>query len=214
LCLTCNEALNKNEKYLCVNCLHDLPLANYTNIAKNEVEQSFFGRISIIAATALLLYHKKSKVQQLIYQLKYKNQQKIGLFLGNWLGAEMASSKRFKNIDYVIPVPLHKKKLKSRGYNQVEKFGKSLANHLQAKYINDILIKITATQSQTKKHRTERFKNVNEIFYLTDLHFFNNKHVLLVDDIITTGATLEACCLELQKTESIKISIASMAFTI
>jgi len=214
LCLGCDEILNKNEKYLCINCLYDLPLSNYTNTKNNEVEKSFFGRVPITSATALLLYHKKSKVQQLIHQLKYKNKQQIGLFFGNWLGSEMVSSKRFNNIDYVIPVPLHKKKLKSRGYNQVEKFGKSLAKQLQAVYVDNLLVKITATKSQTKKHRVERFKNVNEIFYLNDLHFLKNKHVLLIDDIITTGATIEACCLELLKTNPIKISIAAIAFTI
>ncbi len=213
-CLVCEEVLNNSENNLCINCLHDLPLSYYTNMPDNEVEQSFLGRVSISSATALLLYNKKSKVQKLIYQLKYKNQQQIGFFLGNWLGAEMVLSNRFKNIDYVIPVPLHQKKLKSRGYNQVEKFGKSIAEKLQAEYVNNILLKITSTSSQTKKHRYERFKNVNEIFYLTDLFYFKNKHVLLIDDIITTGATLEACCLELLKTLDIKISIATMAYTI
>lgn len=214
VCLICKEPLKKSEKYLCINCLHDLPLSNYTDTKNNEVEKSFYGRMPIVSATALLLYHKKSKVQQLVYQLKYKNQQQIGFFLGNWLGAEMISSIKFKNIDFVIPVPLHKKKLKSRGYNQVEGFGKSIAKYLEAIYVDDKLLKITTTKSQTKKHRIERFKNVNEIFHLEDLQFFKNSHVLLVDDIITTGATLEACCIELLKTESIKISIATMAFTI
>jgi len=213
-CLVCKESLNKSENYLCINCLHDLPLSNFTNMPNNEVEKSFLGRVPITSATALLLYSKKSKVQKLIYQLKYKNQQQIGLFLGNWLAAEMVLTDRFKNIDYVIPVPLHKKKLKSRGYNQVEKFGKSIAEKLQAKYVDDILLKITSTSSQTKKHRYERFKNVNEIFYLTNSPYFKNKNILLVDDIITTGATLEACCLELLKTSGIKISIATMAFTV
>jgi len=213
-CLVCNNNLKNSEKYLCVNCLHDLPLSNYTNMPYNEVEKSFLGRVKIISATSLLLYNKKSKVQKLIYQLKYKNQQQIGDFLGNWLGEEMILSERFKNIDYVIPVPLHQKKLKLRGYNQVEKFGKSIAKKINAVYVDNILLKINATSSQTKKHRFERFKNVNEIFYLNNLYFFKNKHVLLVDDIITTGATLESCCLELLKTPDIKISIATMAFTI
>jgi len=213
-CLICKESLLKSENYLCINCLHDLPLLNYSNKPNNEVEQSFYGRIPISSATALLLYNKKSKVQHLIHQLKYKNQQQIGVFLGNWLGTEMIESRRFNDIDVVIPVPLHPKKLKKRGYNQVEKFGKALAKLLQAEYVNDILLKITSTSSQTKKHRTDRFKNVNEIFHITDLAYFKNKRVLLVDDIITTGATLEACCQELLKTPSIKISIATMAFTI
>jgi len=111
-------------------------------------------------------------------------------------------------------VPLHPKKLKIRGYNQVEKFGKSLAKQLDAKYVDDKLIKITSTESQTHKHRSERILNVNEIFVLADNKCFIDKHLLLIDDIITTGATLESCCRELLKVKGIKISIATMAATL
>ncbi len=213
-CLTCDETLLASEKMICINCLHDLPLANYTKIAGNQVEQSFYGRIPLIAATTLLLYYKKSKVQQLIHQLKYRGFEEIGTYLGDWLGEEMAESDRFSSIEVVIPVPLHPKKLKQRGYNQVEKFGKSLSKHLNAIYIDDKLLKITSTASQTNKHRSERISNVSEIFFLADTEYFKNKHILLIDDVITTGATLEACCEQLLKTKGIKISIATMAFAV
>lgn len=213
-CLTCDESLLESEKMICINCLHNLPLANYTNIEGNQVEQSFYGRIPLIAATTLLLYYKKSKVQLLIHQLKYKGIEEIGIYFGDWLGEEMVKSDRFSSIDIIIPVPLHPKKLKQRGYNQVEKFGKSLSKYLNAIYVDDKLLKITSTVSQTYKHRSERISNVSEIFFLADTEYFKNKHVLLIDDVITTGATLEACCGQLLKTKGIKISIATMASTV
>ncbi|NCQ58919.1 MAG: ComF family protein [Flavobacteriales bacterium] len=213
-CLTCDETLQESEKLLCTFCLHDLPLANYTAVEGNQVEKSFYGRIPLTAATALLLFTKNSKVQQLIHQLKYKGFEEIGTYLGDWLGEELVKSGRFKSTDMVIPVPLHPKKLKIRGYNQVEKFGKSLAKQLHAQYVDDKLLKITTTESQTHKHRSERVSNVNEIFVLADTDYFKNRQVLLIDDIITTGATLESCCRELLKVKGIKISIATMAATL
>jgi competence protein ComFC len=212
-CLTCDEALVNSEQLLCTFCLHDLPFTNHTESAGNAVELSFYGRIPVQSATALLLFYKKGKVQNLIHLLKYKGHQEIGTYFGNWFGNDLAASKRFNTVDFVIPVPMHHKKLKLRGYNQVANFGKFIAKALKVPYIDDKLIKVSSTASQTKKHRTERVKNVNEIFTLNDVHFFENKHILLVDDVITTGATLEVCCNELLKTKAVKISIASLAFT-
>lgn len=212
-CASCEEVLCHSEELICTHCLHDLPFANFTDEVGNSVEKSFYGRVPIASATALLLFYKKGRVQQLIHQLKYKGNQEIGAYFGAWLGDEMKNSDRFKTIDTVIPVPLHPKKLKKRGYNQVAKFGKAIARAIGAQYIDDKLVKITSTSSQTHKHRTERTQNVREMFTLIDTKYFENKHILLVDDVITTGATLEVCCAELLKTKSIKISIATLAFT-
>ena len=212
-CFTCDALLMKSENLTCTLCLHDLPFANYTNLKGNNVEQSFYGRIPIFSATALLLFHKKGNVQQLIHLLKYKGKQEIGTYYGDWLGEELKNSDRFKSVEIVIPVPLHPKKLKQRGYNQVAEFGKSIAKILQIDYVDDKLIKVSATVSQTRKHRAERARNVNEIFTLNDKNYFENKHILLVDDVITTGVTLEVCCNELLKTKGIQISIAALSFT-
>ncbi len=212
-CVSCEETLLDSEKILCTHCLHDTPFAGFTDVEGNSVEKSFYGRVPIQSATALLLFYKKGRVQQLIHQLKYKGNQEIGAYFGAWLGCELQNSKRFKAIDFVLPIPLHPKKLKQRGYNQVARFGRTIANAIGARYVDDKLIKVTSTVSQTHKHRTERVKNMNEIFTLIDLNCFENKHVLLVDDVITTGATLEVCCNELLKTKAIKISIATLAFT-
>lgn len=212
-CVSCEEVLFNSEELLCTHCLHDLPFANFTDEAENSVEKSFYGRVSIQTATTLLLFYKKGRVQHLIHQLKYNGIQEVGAYFGKWLGDEMKNSDRFKTIEMVVPVPLHPKKLKKRGYNQVAKFGKAIAKAINAQYVEDKLIKITSTSSQTHKHRTERTQNVKEIFTLIDAKYFENKHILLVDDVITTGATLEVCCNELLKTKSIKISIATLAFT-
>lgn len=213
LCACCNTALTINELTICIDCRHDLPLTNFTNEENNLVEKSFYGRIQIETATALFYFLKKSKIQNLIHALKYKNQQQVGTLLGNWLGNELVESSRFSTIDYIIPVPLHKNKLKTRGYNQVSYFGKSIAKNLNIPFNQTILTRISYTKTQTKKVRFDRWNNVQELFFVEDQKALENKHILLIDDIITTGATLEACCKAFEKTKNIKISIACMAYT-
>lgn len=212
ICLACLKPLLDNEFTICTNCRHDLPVTNFHfNNTNNLVKKTLYGRAEIEQATSLLYFEKKSIVQQLMHQLKYKNQPKLSAFLGNWLGLELAKCKDYQNIDVIIPVPLHYKKLKKRGYNQVQGFGKSLAKHLNSNYIDNVLIKTTNTTSQVKKTRLERWQVKKELFTTQNLNLIKGKHILLVDDIITTGATLENCILELKKAENIKISIAVMA---
>ena len=135
----------------------------------------------------------------------------IGFVLGNWLGGELKTLEAYKNIDAVIPVPLHKNKLKKRGYNQVAMFGQQIAAALNTDYLDDVLVKITNTKSQTTKGRFTRWTNSDELFALKNMETIDNKHILIVDDIITTGATLEACISVLNQAKNIKISIATMA---
>jgi len=213
ICLSCHEHLVNNEYTICVKCRHDLPLTNFSFEKDNSVEKSFYGRIPIENATALFYFLKKGKVQLLIHELKYNKQQQVGDFIGNWLGSEMLESNRFKNIDYIIPVPLHKKKLKTRGYNQVTTFGKSLSQKLNSTFNDTYLIKVSSTKTQTKKLRLDRWKNVQELFVVQHQNNLKNKHILLIDDIITTGATLEACCKAFDNIKGLKISIACMAYT-
>lgn len=213
LCACCNTALTNNEFIICISCRHDLPLTNFTNEENNLVEKSFYGKIKIEAATALFYFFKKGKIQNLIHALKYKNQQQVGTLLGDWLGCELSESGRFSTVDCIIPVPLHKNKLKTRGYNQVSYFGKNLAKSLNIPFNETILTRISYTKTQTKKVRFDRWNNVQELFFVEDQKAFENKHILLIDDIITTGATLEACCKAFENTKNIKISIACMAYT-
>ncbi|AEH01058.1 phosphoribosyltransferase [Lacinutrix sp. 5H-3-7-4] len=203
--------LNDNEKYICTTCRHNLPVTNYHKTNDDFVKKVFYGRAKLEQATALLRFEKKGIVQQLLHDLKYREQQQIGTFLGKWLGIELKETNNYNAIDMVIPVPLHKTKLGSRGYNQVEKFGKEIALALNTEYQDKILQKITNTSSQVNKKRFARWQNNTELFAVTNTQKLNNKHILLVDDIITTGATLEACIAELNKANNIKISIATMA---
>ena len=211
VCYACNNLLSDNELYVCTSCRHKLPVTNFHFNADDSVKRVFYGRVPLEQATALLRFQKKGLTQMLLHNLKYKGFEEIGLFLGNWLGYELKEMEPYSNIDLVIPVPLHKNKLRKRGYNQVTLFAKQLAKHLNAEFINDVLIKTTNTSSQVNKNRISRWFSNAEIFQAINTHKIANKHVLLVDDIITTGATLEACSNILLNTKNVKISIATMA---
>ncbi len=211
VCYACHNLLHDNEATICIDCRHDLPVTNFHFDDNHAIKKVLYGRATIKNGTALFRFEKKGLVQQLIHGLKYKGYEHIGFVLGNWLGGELKTIKEYQSIDVVIPVPLHKKKLKKRGYNQVSKFGQQIAKALNADYKEDVLIKITNTKSQTTKGRFSRWTNTDELFALKNMTAIDNKHILLVDDIITTGATLEACILVLNHAKNIKISIATMA---
>ncbi len=199
------------EQHICTKCLHNLPFTEFHKHHENPVLHTFYGRVSVANATALLHYKKNGLVQQLVHQLKYKGRQEVGAFLGNMLGKSLQGELSYQDIDYIIPVPLHKKRLQKRGYNQVTTFGKQLAIHLEAVYIEDILIKINNIKTQAFKKRAARWLTAQHSFEITDTEKLAGKHILLIDDIITTGATLEACALALQKIPNIKISVATMS---
>ena len=211
VCLACNHILTNDIDMICVDCRHNLPVTNFHFNNISDVKKVLYGRAKIENATALFRFEKKSNVQRLIHNLKYKNHEHIGFILGNWLGGELKTINAYKTIDAVIPVPLHKNKLKTRGYNQVTKFGKQIANALQVDYIDNVLLKETNTKSQVNKQRLARWNSNKELFTLKNQTTIENKHILIVDDIITTGATLESCISILNKAKNIKISIATMA---
>ena len=211
ICITCQSYLLQSEELLCTRCRHDLPIIRDKNFKDNKIITSFFGRIPIEMAVSFLFYRKVGKTRKLIHSLKYKGNQKVGEFIGNWFGFQLKESGDFNKIDCIIPVPLHPKRLKERGYNQLTIFGISLADKLDTVYKPDILIRTSYTKTQTFKKRFKRFDNMDTKFSLTDTNTFRGKHILLIDDVITTGATLGACCKELLKTENIKISIVTIA---
>ena len=212
LCAVCDQGLIANEITICTNCRHDLPLTNIKDYNNNDVLHKFYGRIPIEKAYSLLFFRKKGSTQKLIHNLKYKGNEDIGVFFGNWLGELLKENHEFNGIDYIIPVPLHPKKLKERGYNQVTKFGEKLSCHLNIPLIKNNLIRTSLSKTQTAKDRFERFKNVETNFALRNPAFFDEKHILIIDDIITTGATLEACAKEFSKSKNCKISILTMAY--
>ncbi|RLD29119.1 MAG: ComF family protein [Bacteroidetes bacterium] len=211
VCYGCRHLLTDNEIHICTNCRHNLPVTNYHFENNNTVEKVFYGRVKIEHATALLRFEKKGIVQQLLHNLKYRGHEVISTLLGEWLGNELKTVEVYSTIDIVIPVPLHKNKLQKRGYNQVAKFGVEIAKALNAEYIDSVLLKTTATKTQVFKKRMSRWKNPNQVFSIKNKALIKGKHILLVDDIITTGATIEACSNILNKADGIKISIATMA---
>lgn len=211
VCYACSLLLLDNEKHICTSCRQELPVTNYHFNTNDTVEKIFYGRVKIEHATALLKFEKKNRVQQLLHNLKYRGHETIGEVLGQWLGHELNESGQYDTIDIVIPIPLHKNKLRKRGYNQVAKFGKEIAKALNVEYIDDVLIKTTSTSTQVFKKRFARWNANKEVFSTINLEKIEGKHILLVDDIITTGATIEACVNQLQKASTIKISVATMA---
>ncbi len=211
LCFGCNGRLYRGEQQLCTVCRNHLPLTEFNFHEENAVDRIFYGRTAICSAAALFFYQEESIVQNLIHALKYKGQKQLGEFLGDWFGEILRQGVPNDLIDIVIPVPLHKKKLRKRGYNQVAGFGRKLAYHFGAEYRDDLLIKTANTKTQTRKSRWYRWLGSRELYHLRNPEALEHRHILLVDDVITTGSTLEACALALQKTQGISISIAAMA---
>lgn len=213
LCVGCKNVLVKQEHIICVSCLHDIPLTNLHHNDSKVISNIFYGTATLEHATALFYFPKKGIVRQLIHQLKYKNQREISAYLGKWLGLELKESNYYKDVDVIVPVPLHKTRMNTRGYNQVEGFGKELAINLNAQYNDTTLVKIKNTSTQTVKDRLTRWRNVETIFEVSELKSLKGKHILLVDDVITTGATIKACVAELNKIPEVKLSLAVMAYT-
>ena len=211
VCAGCRSLLMTNETVLCTNCRHELPLTQCHRDPKNEAVKKFYGKIEIEHASALLYFNKKGIVQQLIHNLKYKGQEEIGVVLGNWYAEDLKELDLKSPFDIVIPVPLHKKKFKERGYNQVTTFGKTLSESLNISYDDSILYRKKYSKTQSKKNLLGRSENIENNFDVINSEENQNKHFLIVDDVLTTGATLEACSRALLKIPGAKISIVCMA---
>lgn len=212
-CSGCKTLLLKNEKVLCTTCLHHLPTTLHIDIQQNEILKKFYGIIPIEFAASFLYFHQNGIAQNLIHELKYKKRQEIGVFLGEMFGQQLTHNSNFKTIDFVIPVPLHKKRLHERGYNQVETLCKTIAELCQIQFKDDLLQRNRYSKSQTKKTKLERSTGTNSLFSLSNYEAYEGSHFLLVDDVITTGATIEACAKELLKIPNSKISIITIAYS-
>ncbi|WP_239524923.1 ComF family protein [Leptobacterium flavescens] len=204
----------KKENLICTACRHGLPLTNYHRFKDNPVEKIFYGRVPVEKATAFLHFEKSGIVQKLIHQLKYRGQESLGTLIGEWMGTELATSPGFKDIDLVLPVPLHRQKERKRGYNQVSLFAGSLAKALNSDYDEKLLKRSSQSGTQTLKSRVMRWYNKDSSFEADMLRQTGAKHILLADDVITTGATLEACIKALRNAKNVKVSIAAMAITV
>jgi ComF family protein len=211
VCYACNNLLGDNEEHICITCRHSLPVTNYHFENNQAMKKVLYGRVKLELGTALLKFEKKGIVQHLLHNLKYKGHETIGEVLGKWLGDELKTIEAYNTVDAIIPVPLHKRKLRKRGYNQVEKFGVEIAKALDVEYIDTVLLKTTTTKTQVFKKRIARWDNSNEVFTMQNKTLIDGKHILIVDDIITTGATIESCANILLKAKNVKISVATMA---
>jgi ComF family protein len=211
VCAGCRKLLLATENVLCTNCRHEMPLTQYHLDSKNEAVKKFYGKIEIEYASAFLYFNKKGIVQELIHNLKYKGQEEIGTILGNWYVEDLKELKLETPFDIIIPVPLHKRKFKERGYNQVTTFGKTLAQGLEIAYDDTVLYRKKYSKTQSKKNLLGRSENIENIFDVHSIEKHQNKHLLIIDDVLTTGATLEACSRALLKIPGIKISIVCMA---
>ncbi|MBE5321951.1 ComF family protein [Pedobacter sp. MR2016-19] len=212
LCNACGTALFRHEKLICLKCLYDLPFTDYHQYADNRVAKQLWGRLPLNAAMAMLYFRKGAKVQNLIHNLKYNGRTDVGVLLGNMLGERLKTAMLYQDIDLVIPVPLHRKKYRSRGYNQSTFIAEGIAAQMGIDVSEDHLIRNKVTESQTKKSRYNRYENMTDVFKVNSPEDIIGKHVLLVDDVITTGATLEACANALLAIGAIKVSIAALAF--
>ena len=211
LCVVCGNNLQKNEHQLCLSCLVDIPRTNYHLIEENPIEKRFWGKVPVYRATSYFFFQKGSSFQKLLHILKYKGNNEIGLIMGKYAAVDLLDAPDFASIDLIIPVPLHPKKQKLRGYNQSEWIGKGISVILNKPQDTSTLIRVKENPSQTRKSVYERFENTEGIFKLSDSTILEGKHVLLVDDVLTTGSTLEACILALLETEGIKISVFTLA---
>jgi len=202
--------LLKQEKTLCTVCWYHLPQTNFHNDKDNQVSQLFWGRAVIENATAFYFFSKGSRYQKIMHKLKYKGQKEIGIEMGIHF-ATILTGTDFAGIDAIVPIPLHPDKLKTRGYNQSEMIASGMGRVFQKPLYRDVLVRTKASATQTKKSRIERWENVASIFMAKNENKIKNKHILLVDDVVTTGATLEACANKILEIENTKVSIATLA---
>lgn len=213
ICTGCGSDLLEQNNLLCLRCLTNLPDTNFAKHANNPIEKIFWGRISLVAAHSEFYFSKESLIQQLIHQFKYKGNTTIGFYLGGLMGKTLLSSSRFNGIDAIIPLPLYPDKERKRGYNQAAIICDGISAVMNIPAIKYNVLRQRYTDTQTKKHRIERWENVAGSFIIKDETKLKGKHLLLVDDVITTGATLEACGSMIAAIEGVKLSLATLAHT-
>ncbi|SMC79655.1 comF family protein [Pedobacter nyackensis] len=212
LCCGCGNYLYQAERQLCTVCLHQLPYTDHHLHAANKAARQLWGRLPCNAVLSLLYFKKGSRTQSIIHHLKYKGRKDLGVKLGNMIAQKLLMSAAYEGIDLIIPVPLHLSRERRRGYNQSLCIAEGIAAVLKVPVNTNSLIRKKITASQTKKSRYNRFENMQQVFSVADKQILNDKHILLVDDVITTGATLEACGMVLFENNISKLSIATVAF--
>lgn len=210
-CCTCGITLVENEELICFKCRADLPKVEYSKLNDNELKNRFNGKIKIEYALAGVQFYKSGITQKLLHEYKYNHKKEIGEIFGRQIGSMLNDNNLAREIDILTPVPLHPKKERKRGYNQSHYFAKGISEISGIEVNYSDLIRIKHSQSQTGKTREMRWMSVFDAFEIIDHTVFQSKHILLVDDVITTGATLEACAHKLLEVGAAKISVATLA---
>ncbi len=210
-CAGCDQGLMRLERAICSDCVADLPRLYAHDDPDNRVEQVFRGRVPLYAASAFLQFNKGGKVQHMLHNLKYRADMDVGLELGRLMAMEVRRSPRFSDVDVLLAVPLHRKKLRQRGYNQAQVLVDGMGEAWPLRKLDAGLLRVEHSGSQTKRGRLARWRNVKAAFHLADPEALRGAHVLLVDDVVTTGATLESCAKALAVVPDIRISVLACA---
>lgn len=213
-CEGCGSDILREDHFLCTRCIHHLPETNFISTAFNPIEKLFYGRLPLTAAGAAYYFTKESLLQHILIQLKYKANPEAGYFLGRMMGYALEKTERFQAVDMLIPLPLNPKKEQQRGYNQANLICKGITEIWRRPIETDAVNRILFTETQTRQNRVSRWQNMEGVFSVTDPRLLENKHILLIDDVITTGATLEACGSVILKVPGTSLSIASAAYTL
>ena len=210
-CAVCGASLIEGEDTICTRCNIDMPRTNYHKMKDNPVERMFWGKFPLERATSFFFYRKGSDFRQVLHQLKYGGQKEIGAIMGRYMASELQASDFFHGVDVIIPIPLHKKKQQIRGYNQSEWISRGIMAVTGIPVDTEAIIRRKNTETQTQKSALERWENVDGIFELHRSEHLAGKHILIVDDVLTTGATTVACASRLAEIEGVRISVLTLA---
>lgn len=214
ICPGCGNDLHRSDDKICISCFHRLPVTEFHKHASNPVEKIFWGRVPVASACSYLYFTSHSIVQHLMHELKYNGNREVGVFLGRQMGLALAESGRFDDVAGIVPLPLHPRRQKKRGYNQAEAIAEGIGAATGITVFSQALVRNTSTETQTRKNRQERWENIEGRFTVKHQQALEGRNILLIDDVVTTGATIEACARAILSCRGATVSIATLAYTL